>query len=111
MLARHWPSLRFGNVGVTRPNEASYKFEVQVYLDDVSPDAVSVELYADPFDGGEPVRQSMERGAPLAGTGNGFLYSASVPGDRPASAYTPRIIPQHLAAATPLEAHHILWYR
>ena len=36
-------------------------FEVQVYLDDLDPNAVRVELYADGVNGGAPVRQEMKR--------------------------------------------------
>jgi hypothetical protein len=34
-------------------------FEVDVYLDDLNPNAVKVELYADGIDGGLPIRQQM----------------------------------------------------
>ncbi len=109
-LERHWSALRFGNVSA-EPTEGHYQFEVQVYLDDIPPDAVRVELYADAGDAGDPVTQPMARMAPLAGAGHGYAYRAAVPALRPASAYTPRIVPQHPAAAVPLEANLILWYR
>jgi starch phosphorylase len=53
----------------------------------------------------------MTRGAPLAGATNGYTFSAHVPASRPATAYTPRLIPHHPAAAVPLEAAQILWQR
>ena len=60
-------------------------FEVQVYLDDLDPNAVRVELYADGINGGAPVRQEMKRVRQLAGASGGYVYSAAVPAARPAS--------------------------
>ncbi len=110
LLARHWSALRFGNVSA-EPSGDHYTFEVQLYLDDLPPDAVRVELYAEPQDGADPVRTAMARIAPLAGVGNGYVYQATVPTGRPASDYTPRVVPDHPAAAVPLEAKLVLWYR
>ena len=50
-------------------------------------------------------------GAALAGTANAYVYTGSVAADRPASDYTPRIIPMRPRASIPLEADLILWYR
>jgi glycogen phosphorylase len=86
-------------------------FEVQVYLDDLSPDALQVELYADPTGDGQPIRQAMERGRELLGSQGGYTYSASVAATRPASDYTARVVPYHAGALVPLEASQILWQR
>ena len=43
---RKWAALRFGDVKVETDGE-QHVFEVQVYLDDLDPKAVRVELYAD----------------------------------------------------------------
>jgi len=108
-LDQHWPRIHFGNVS-SRPEENSHHFEVQVYLDDLSPDVVQVELYAE-ADDGEPFCQSLTRGELLAGTANAYLYQGSVSAERPVSQYTPRIIPAHVDACVPIEANFILWYR
>jgi starch phosphorylase len=110
LLARHWARLRFGNAS-SQPVESGHAFRVEVYLDDLPPDAVRVELYAEPLNGGEPVRQPMVRTHPLPETHNGFVYTATIPADRPPSDYTPRLVPEHAAAALPLEANLILWQR
>jgi len=109
-LQQHWPRIHFGNVMTQKDND-KWRFEVQVYLDDIPPQSVSVELYAEAVDGGEPVRQALERGAALAGTANAWLYSGAVSADRPLTDFTPRIIPAHPLANVPLEANMILWYR
>ena len=109
-LRQHWQWLHFGNITVAQEGD-NYRFEVQVYLDDVPVEAVSVELYADPVDDGGPVRKPLQRGDALAGTANAWSYTGSVAADRPSSDYTPRIIPAHPLAAVPLEADMVLWYR
>ena len=55
-------------------------FEVQVYLNDLDPKAVRVELYADGVNGSAPVRQEMKRVRQLAGASGGYVYSAAVRG-------------------------------
>ena len=109
-LAQHWQRIHFGNVSST-PAEGRYHFDVQVYLDELSSEAIRVELYADPIEGGEPFSQSLERGELLAGTVNAYVYQGTIPSDRPASDYTPRIVPVHGEASVPLETDLILWYR
>ena len=109
-LKQHWQRIHFGNV-TSREDENGYYFEVQLYLDDMDVDAVSVELYADSVAGSEPLRRSLSRGAALAATVNAYVYTGLVATDRPASDFTPRVIPAHPQASVPLEANLILWYR
>jgi len=76
-------------------------------------DDVAVELYADPSAGAPPlaaVRAAMAERRPLPGTAHGRVYGARVAADRPADAFTPRIVPGRAdvaAAETPI----VLWYR
>ncbi len=53
----------------------------------------------------------MTRGRQLVGAENGYTYGARVPATRPATDYTPRVIPSFPGVAVPLEAEHILWQR
>ncbi len=108
-LAKHWPKLRFGSV-TREPQGEQTLFRAQVYLDDLDPDAVRVELYADGRDGAEPVRMPMNRGDRLVGSANGFLYTAQVPANRPWTDFTPRVVPFKDGASVPLEAPFILWW-
>jgi glycogen phosphorylase len=107
-LSRHWSSVRFGSTAVDQ-QEGFYSFQVQVFLGDLDPNAVRVELYAEEKNNGAPDRHSMERGEKLLGSVNGFLYAARVPATRPAADYTPRLIPDHAGASVPLEAPFIRW--
>lgn len=109
-ISQHWPKLRFGSMRV-ETDGPQHIFTIQVYLDELDRDAIQVELYAEPVDGGEPVRQVMLRGESLVGSENAYRYSAAVLASRPASDFTPRIIPHHPAAFVPLESSQILWYQ
>ena len=109
-LEHNWPALRFGELRVETDSEY-HKFVIHVYLNDLDPESVRVELYADAIFGGTPVRHAMTRLHPLIAAATGFAYHASVPADRPESDYTIRLIPHHQAAEVPLEAAWILWQR
>lgn len=109
-LEREWPALRFGEVKIESDGER-HAFEVQVYLNDLDPNAVRVELYADGVNGQGPVRQEMTRVRQLEGEARGYDYSGRAPATRPATDYTARVIPQHSGVAVPLEATRILWQR
>jgi starch phosphorylase len=83
---------------------------VQVYLDELDPNAAQVELFAAKENSLPEIRQTMQ-GQPLAGAVNAFSFSATVSADRPADRFTPRIVPEHPGARVPLECPQILWYR
>jgi starch phosphorylase len=111
-LEQQWAALRFGEVKVeTKGNQHVY--EVQVYLNDLDPKAVRVELYADGVMDSAPVRQEMnpvlsEQPADASGS---HIFSAAVSADRPSSDYTARVIPNFNGIAIPLEDPRILWQR
>ncbi|OGQ97735.1 MAG: alpha-glucan phosphorylase [Deltaproteobacteria bacterium RIFOXYD12_FULL_57_12] len=109
-LEQKWPALRFGEVRIETHDE-QHLFEVQMYLDDLDPESVRVELYADGVDGAAPERVEMKQVRQLMGAINGYAYNASVPGARPASDYTARVIPRYDGVAIPLEEARILWQR
>jgi starch phosphorylase len=109
LLRHRWPSVHWGRK-TCREEGGALAFEVQVYLGELPPDCVQVQLYAEAAAGDEPVSVEMERGAAIAGAVNGFLYGCTVAGDRPAGDYTPRIVPHHPQARTPIELNLIGWW-
>jgi starch phosphorylase len=109
-LEQKWAMLHFGEVKVETDAE-EHMIEVEVYLNDLDPNAVRVELYADGVNGGGPVRQEMQRVRQPASASNGSVYRARVSAARPATDYTARLVPYHDGVAVPLEAAHILWQR
>jgi len=109
-LEQKWAALRFGEMKL-ETDGGQHLFEVQVYLDDLDPDTVRVELYADGVDGSAPERVEMTRLRQLVGAANGYAYRAEVPATRPAVDYTARLISHRGDVAVPLEDAHVLWQR
>ena len=109
-VAQHWHEARFGKLEVAIA-DGRYHFTVEVYLGGLDPDAVRVELYADPIDGQDPARLPLTRGRRLDAPGNGYAYETLIEASRDADDYTARLIPYHRGAAVPLEAAEILWQR
>ena len=58
-LKQKWATLRFVEVKV-ETKDGQHIFDVQVYLNDLDPKAVRVELFADGVNGSDPVRQEMK---------------------------------------------------
>ena len=92
-----------------KTNGDKHIFDIQVDLNDLDPKEVVVELYAEGIDGGVPVRQELKllQNQPQSGKPN--FYNATVPATRPASDYTPRIIPNFPGVSVPIETTLILW--
>ena len=109
-LDREWTTLRFGEVRV-ETGGSQHAFEAQVYLHDLDPEAVRVELCAEAVMDGAPVRQEMKRIRQLDGASGGYVYRTAVSAARPTGDYTARVIPHRSGAAVPLEAARILWQR
>src|SRR5665213_370303 len=91
-VQQKWTALRFGEVKLATDGD-NHAFEVQVYLDDLDPAAVRVELCADGVMGSPPVRQEMKRVRPLAGAAGRYVYGAAVSTARPAADFVARVIP------------------
>ena len=109
-LDYNWPSLRFGPLSIETRNGV-HQFRLQVHLGALSPQSISVELYAEGSGDSSAFRAAM-RHVDDAGQQDGdHLYSATVPSNRPASDYTARVVPYYPGANVPLEAAHILWQR
>jgi glycogen phosphorylase len=102
-LAKNWSGMSFGEVKVTTDN-GRHRFEAQLHLNGLAPEAVCVEIYAEGIGGQPPVREEM-RPTPQ----QEFVYSAQVSAARPASQYTVRVVPKQADAVIPLEAPEILW--
>jgi starch phosphorylase len=109
-LEQNWATLHFGEVKV-ETRDGQHIFEVQIFLNGLDPNAVRVELYADGISGGDPIREEMKSARPLPDASRRCVYHATVPTTRPASDYTPRVIPQRSGVAVPLESTRILWPR
>ena len=113
-----WKDLRFGRLTTSRDGDI-WTFTAEVYLGELLPEDVRVELYADPLpkkesrgESGEGAeKHEMVRLGPIAAAVNGFIFQVKVSGERSAGDYTPRIVPYHPEAFIPIEDAHIHWMR
>ena len=80
-----------------------------MYFEDLKPETVRVELYANGVDDVAPERVEMKRVRQLPGAMNGYTYRTALPAARPASDYTVWLIAHCDDVAIPPEDAHILW--
>jgi starch phosphorylase len=109
-LDRRWASVRFGELRVASSPHA-HLLQVEVYLGELEAACVRVELYADPIGKEPPFVSEMTPKDDAGPSSRSRIYAGEVPASRPASHYTPRIVPWHWGARIPLEDTHILWFR
>jgi starch phosphorylase len=109
-LDQKWAALHVGETAVTTDGDR-HRFETQVFLGDLAPDAVRVELVANGAGNGPPERQEMQRVRPAADPSGAHAYATAVSAARPSADYTVRVVPRRDGVAVPLEAAHILWQR
>jgi starch phosphorylase len=109
-LRRHWSALHIGETSLST-KDGSWNFSVPVYLGEVPPEDVAVQLYANEHDGKAMLIADMRRGEPLIGTANGHSYAGTASADRPAEEYTVRVIPRHSGVRVPAELPLILWQK
>ena len=105
-----WPRVRFGELETAKAG-ASWSFRTQVYLCDLLPDDVRVEICATPTGTLPATREPMVVAAEIPGSVRGYIYQGRVPGERPLADYTPRVTPYHPDALVPIENPLILWQR
>ena len=108
-LHHHWAGIHWGTVAIEATGSSNV-FRVPVYLGEVRPESVTVELYAEPLPGRPAERRPLRPDHTLSGAAGGYLYVGDVPAGRPPGDYTPRVVPAHPEAVVPLEARFIRWY-
>jgi starch phosphorylase len=107
-LEQKWSSLYFREVKV-ETIENQHNFEISVYFQDINPDNVRIELYADELNNEARIVQIMTRGDNLESESNAFIYHTSVSTHRAASDFTARAIPVIPDVSVPLEISNITW--
>jgi glycogen phosphorylase len=109
-LRHGWPQLHIGEARIAS-RDGAWQFSLPVYLGDITPNDVRVELYADGAAGQPAVTALMQPGAAIAGSANGHIYEGSAAAGRPAADYTVRIAPAHDGVRVPAEMNLILWQK
>jgi glycogen phosphorylase len=107
-LNQKWDSLHFGEVKITTI-ENQYKFNVQVFLSDLDPDLVQVELFANGENGAKSEIIKMKRETKTRGSTNTYYYNALASSELHASDYTPRALTEIAGVSVPLESNLITW--
>ena len=115
---RSWESalrLKWGGVQVhalrAEREDEGWWLTAEVYVGDLDPDLIAVEIYADPGEAQQPVRVPMQRVTILPSAVKGFRYRARVGLARPVQDYTVRVVPHHRHASVPIELPLIRWQR
>jgi starch phosphorylase len=109
-LQRYWDRI---HIGVTETHEEGghWRVRVPVYLGDLSPSDVQVELYAECAGDAASVCVGLEPGEALSGAKHGFLYHGVAPADRPIGHYTARVVPAYPGVRVPAELPLIVWQK
>ncbi len=108
VLETHWSQIHFGNVS-WQAIDNGWSFDIQVYLGEILPDQVRVELYADGGKNEKSLKVTCQHHETITGAVHGYRYHATVTTKRPATDFTPRVIPAHADAEIPAEANLIAW--
>jgi starch phosphorylase len=109
-LDQTWEALHFGEVKV-QTKDGQHAFEIQVYLKDLDPASVRVQLCAEQNAGSGAMRQEMSMTGGVPGVAGQYVYRGAVPAARPSTDYTARLIPWREGVAVPLENGRVLWQR
>jgi starch phosphorylase len=109
-IRRCWEHVHFGRQEIA-PVEDGFELTIQIYLAELDPDSIGVELYAMPQDGSPKHCLPMQRASALTGATHGYSYRARVATQRAAQDYTVRVVPRHAEAILPIELPLVLWQR
>ena len=107
-IEQHWSTVSFDQIEIGT-HDGYHFFQAHVALGSLTPEHLSVQLYANSAHGECVCIESMNLSGPDVDTPGVFIYSTQVLVTRPASDYTARIIPHHPNAFVPIEASQIIW--
>ena len=108
-LQNKWWKMRFVQAQIENI-AGGYQFKIMVWLNHISPDTISVELFAEGLNGGANEIIKMEI-IGLAKNGLDHECHGCIGTSRPAGHYTARIVPCYENISVPLENNLILWQR
>jgi starch phosphorylase len=107
-LRRYWSGLHIGSPTITRADD-EWRFSVPVFLGEIPPTCVRVELFADARDEMPAEVIMLHQGAAIPGALNGYIYAGGVATSRLVADYTVRIVPYHEGVYIPAELPLIAW--
>lgn len=107
-LAEGWHELHFGKAEV-HAEDQEWRFRIPVYLGSIAPGDVVVELCTEASAGLPASVSKMEIESAIAGSTNGYLFTARVSASRPDWHYTARVRAFHPHAQVPSECGYLHW--
>jgi len=89
--------------------DSAWRLVVPVYMGEVSPDSVRIELFADATPEFAPEAILLHQEHAIPGSTNGYIYAGAVTSSRPLEDFTVRVVPYHPDALLPAELPLIAW--
>ena len=109
-LENKWPEIRLGELKVETVGD-QHQFEIEIFLSEINPQDVQVELYANGCKGMAPLREEMKPATQRVGALGSLIFSAVVSLSRSPADHTVRIVPRFEGVSVPLEETRVLWQR
>jgi starch phosphorylase len=107
--SRHrWRGVLVTDVDARRDGDA-WEFRLHLYCGDLPAESALPQMYAERTGTDEAIVVPMQRVAPIPGAANAYVYACRVQTARPASDFTPRVIPYHANLRWPLELPLVYW--
>ena len=107
-LTTHWDQIHFGNIK-TQKTDNGWSFQLQIYLGEILPEHINVELYAEGIDDEKPLVIQCHCKDKITGAIHGYAYQAELQTTRDAADFTARVIPHNTEVEIPAEANLIVW--
>ena|SRR5665213_3512426 len=108
-LLKKWSGIRFGNLSIDN-SKGGYVFHLPILLNDIKPENILIELFAEGINGAAPEKVIMQLDSNSADAEEQIFY-AHVSTKRPEGDYTARILPHYGGISVPLEDNLILWQK
>lgn len=109
-LHSRWSSLHIGSPVASRTDSISHVV-VPVYLGEMPPDSVHIEMFADQTPEYAPEVIMLHQEHAIPGSANGYIYAGAISSARPLEDFTVRVVPYHPNAFLPAELPLVTWER
>jgi starch phosphorylase len=109
-LESSWPGVHIGQPDFVRRADG-WEVSVPVYLGDIAPGDIRVEIYAEPIADQAAEVTSLSHDGAISGATGAYFWRGGIPGARPADHYTARIVPWRPGVRAPAEIALIRWQK
>ncbi len=109
-LESAWPGVHIGQPDFVRQVDG-WDVSVPVYLGDIAPADIRVEIYAEPIAGRAAEVIALSHDGAITGATGAYFWRGWIPGARPADEYTARIVPWRPGVRAPAEIALIRWQK